>query len=82
MANSRKLYNNRINISGIYIKKYRIMKHLSRENLSAKLMLKGIDISAQSLANIENGVRTVVDYELRGIADILEISVLDLLENF
>ncbi len=82
MANNRKRYNNKINISGKLIKHYRTKSKLSRELLSTKLMLKGVDISAQSIANIENGTRTVVDYELIGIADVLQISVLDLLKYY
>ncbi len=82
MANNRKKYEEKINISGKYIKHYRKSKNLSREKLSAKLMLNGIDISAQAIANIENGTRTIVDYELCGIAEALEISILDLLKDF
>lgn len=75
MANNRKKYNNKINISGKLIRKYRELQNLSREQLSTKLLLEGIDISAQSIANIENETRTVVDYELRGIASVLKIDV-------
>lgn len=82
MANSRRKYNNQTNISGKSVKKYRELKKLSREQLSSKLMLTGIDVPAQAIANLENGIRTVVDYELCGIADALDISVLDLLENY
>ena len=82
MANSRKKYNNQTNISGKSVKKYRKLKKLSREQLSSQLMLAGIDVTAQSIANLENGSRTVVDYELCGIAEILDVSVLDLLENY
>lgn len=81
MANNRKKYNNKINISGKLIRKYRETQNLSREQLSTKLMLEGVDISAQSIANIENETRTVVDYELRGIASVLQIDVLCLLKD-
>ena len=82
MANNRKRFNNKINISSNMIRKYREMKDWSREELSTKLMLEGIDISAQSIANIENGFRTVVDYELCGIAKVLKVEVSLLLKEY
>ena len=82
MANNRKKFNNKINISGKLIRKYREKQLLSREQLSTKLMLEGVDISAQSIANIENETRTVVDYELRAIANVLEVEVSSLLKDY
>ena len=77
--NTRKKYNDKINISGNKIKTIREEKGLSREDLSRSLLIElGIDISAQSIANLENNLRTVVDYELWGIAKILEVDINDL----
>lgn len=82
MANNRKKYNNKINISGEKIKEIRLERGLSREALSSKLIMEGIDISASAIANIENNIRTVVDYELCGIANALNIQVLFLLKDY
>ena len=49
MGINRKRYNNKINIYSNMIRKYRELRDLSREDLSTKLMLEGIDISAQAL---------------------------------
>ena len=56
-------------------------KNLSYEKLSEKLELMGISIHRQSLYDIENNKRTVKDYELFGIAHILEVDVNDLLKD-
>ena len=81
MANGRKKFDNKLNISGEQIRKCRKACKMSREKLSAKLLIEeGIDISAQAIANIEENKRTVVDYELWGIAKILEIDMKDLIK--
>ena len=48
----------------------------------------GIDISAQALYEIENGSRTIIDYEIAAIAKILNttsdalmVSIYEYLEN-
>lgn len=82
MGNNRKRYNNKINISSNMIRKYWELRDLSREDLSTKLMLEGIDIPAQAIANIEKGTRTIVDYELCGIAKVLKVEVSLLLKEY
>ena len=67
------------NVIGNQLRNYRNQKGLSYETLSAKLELMGIIIHKQSLYDIENNKRTVKDYELFGLAKILEIDVNDLL---
>ena len=73
-------FDGNMNITGNLIKKYRIRKNLSYEKLAIKLELMGIIIHKQSLYDIENNKRTVKDYELIGIASILEINLNDLLK--
>ncbi|MCI8587246.1 MAG: helix-turn-helix transcriptional regulator [Clostridia bacterium] len=58
----------KLNIVGNKIQQYRKKLNLSRQDLSNILMVLGYDISANSLYNIEIGVRTVVDYEICAIA--------------
>lgn len=71
-----------LNISNKQIKRYRLVQKLSLEKLSLKLMLLGIDISAQSLYNIESNKRTVTDFELCAIARCLNITPCELLSDF
>ena len=71
-----------LNISNKQIKKYRLEQKISLEKLSIKLMLLGIDISAQSLYNIEANKRTVTDFELCAIAKCLNVDPLKLLVDF
>lgn len=72
----------KLNTIGNNIKIAREKQKISRQTLSDKLMILGIDISAQSIFDIETGSRTVVDYELCAIAKILNISADILLKDF
>ena len=74
-------FDGNMNIIGKQLRKYRLKKNFSYETLSAKLELMGISIHKQSLYDIENNKRTVKDYELFGLAYILEIDVNDLLKD-
>ena len=74
--------NGNLNIVGKNISEIRKKQKISRQALSNKLMLLGVDISPQSLYDIENGLRTMVDYELCAIAKILDISVDSLMLDF
>ena len=74
-------YNGNMNVIADLLKEYRTKKNLSYEQLAAKLELMGISIHKQSLYDIENNKRTVKDYELFGIAYVLEIDVNDLLKD-
>lgn len=81
MKNSGK-YNNNLNIVGTSLRKVRLEKGISFEKLSNQLLLLGINIPVTSLHRIENNQRTVRDYELCGLAKVLDISVLELLNPF
>ncbi len=70
-----------MNVINRLLKEYRIEKKISYEKLSAKLELLGISIHKQSLYDIENNKRTVKDYELYGLAKVLDIDVNDLLAD-
>lgn len=56
------------------------MNNLSRNDLSNKLMLLGIDINYNSIYKIENGRRIVKDFELSAIAKFLNTTESKLLE--
>ena len=74
-----KKFNGKKNVVAKQIRKYREELDMSYEVLSAKLELMGISIHKQSLYDIESDKRTVKDYELFGIAKVLNIDVNDLL---
>lgn len=74
-------FDGKMNVIGQKLREYRIKKNMSYEMLSAKLELMGISIHRQSLYDIENNKRTVKDYELFGLAYILEVDVNDLLKD-
>ena len=73
---------NRLNTVGtnIYLKRKEL--NYSRQKLSDQLMLKGIDISTQSIYDIEIGKRTVLDFELCAFAKVLNTSADELLKDF
>lgn len=75
--------NGKLNIVGKNIELYREKNNnMSRQSLSDKLILIGIDISAQSIFDIEKGTRTVIDYELCAIAKILNTTSDELMKDF
>ncbi len=83
--NSRKYIDNlngKLNIVGSNIKFIREQNGLSRQALSDKLMFLGVDISSQSIFDIETGSRTVIDYELCAISKILNTSSDDLMKDY
>lgn len=71
-----------LNIVKDRIRYYREQNHYSYQQLSDALMLHGIDINKQEIYKIEKGIRTVVDYELCGFMKVLNVSFLDLTEEF
>lgn len=85
MNNSRKPYckiKGR-NICGKIIEQYREKNNMSRQKLSDSLLLKyELDISQQAIFDIENLDRTVTDYELCAISDILNFNLSIIVSNF
>lgn len=83
--NARNQYKNlkgKLNVTGSNINYYRSKKGLSAQQLSDKLMILGLDLHRQSIFAIETGKRTVADYELCLIAEVLQVSTDTLLKNF
>lgn len=75
-------YNDKLNVVGSVIREYREKCHLSQAELSAKLLLLGIDIPKNSVQRLECGDRAIRDFELAGISKVLGISSNLLLEKF
>ena len=55
---------------------------MSREVLSNKLMMLGIDINSDGIYKIEKGKRIIKDFELSALSIVLNISETDLLKDF
>ena len=68
------------NIVGNKVKKYRIERNMSQKELSEKLETYAIYVCRGSISRIEGHTRTVTDYELKALAEILRVSIEDLFE--
>jgi transcriptional regulator with XRE-family HTH domain len=66
------------NAVGPRIRKLRTQKNLSQEAFASKLQLAGLDLDRISVAKIEMQIRSVFDFELAVIADVLEVTTDDL----
>lgn len=71
-------FNNAYNIVGEKLKEIREKKNVSQEELSSKLSLLGITLYQSDIFKIEHNERTVRDFELWGICQVLEIKSEDL----
>lgn len=71
-------YNNKSNISGKIIEKYREDQGISRDELASKLQLLGINIDRTGILRIENNKVILKDFELLAICRILKINYKDL----
>lgn len=78
---SRK-YNGKSNVIGFKIEEQRKKQKISREVLSNKLMILGIDINSDGIYKIEKGKRIIKDFELSAFSIVLNISETDLLKDF
>lgn len=73
--------NNNLNVIGDNLRKYRKSKHLSQADLARSLNLLGIQAHKNDICAIESNKRTVKDYELWGLAKILDLSFDDLFKD-
>lgn len=72
------------NICGEKIKKYRqsfLPKKISQRELADRLCLIGLYIDKNVIQRIESGKRFVTDIELKYIAQVLNVSLKDLLDG-
>lgn len=74
-------YNGRKNLCGEKIRQARVAGHLTQSELAARLQCCGITIERDSISRIEIGTRFIADYELKTIAQILDISLDWLLDD-
>ena len=69
------------NITGFRIKTLRIQKGLTQEQVAAQMQTAGIQVNQKAISRIESGDRVITDYELMRLAEILHVSVEELLRN-
>lgn len=74
-------YNGRKNLCGERIRQARIAKYLTQSELAAKLQCVGIIIERDSISRIEIGTRFVADYELKILAQVLDVPLEWLIDN-
>lgn len=68
-------YYGKKNIAGARIRIARKKKHLSQTDLAAQLQINGVILERDTISRIEIGDRFVADYELRTIAQILDVDI-------
>ncbi len=69
------------NIVGDQVRKYRLELNMSQQELSDRLETYAIYICRGSISRLENHDRTVTDFELKALAEILKVHVDDLFEK-
>ncbi len=74
-------YNGRKNLCGERIRQARMAKHLTQNDLAAKLQCFGIIIERDSISRIEIGTRFVADYELKILSQVLDTPLEWLIDN-
>lgn len=71
-------FNNSYNIVGKKLKETREKLGISQEELSSRLSLLGITLYQSDIFRIEHDERTVRDFELWGICEVLKVKSEDL----
>ncbi|MFT8352875.1 helix-turn-helix domain-containing protein [Clostridium saccharoperbutylacetonicum] len=66
------------NIIGRKVRTIRKTRKLTQEELTARIQLRGLNIDRPMLSKIENDSREVYDFEVKAIAEALDISVNEL----
>lgn len=69
------------NIVGGNVRKFRIARGMSQQQVADKLELLAIYICRGSISRVEDRTRTVTDIELYGFAQIFKVSVQELMET-
>lgn len=67
------------NIVGQKIEARRKEINMKQRDLLTQLQIKGIEINASGLSKIEGQLRSVNDFELKALSEVLSISVNELL---
>lgn len=76
-----KSFNNKANVIGNNLRKYRELRGLSLRALSDKLALLGLKIYHSELSRMEKQTLFIKDYEIIALCKVLNISKEQLFEN-
>lgn len=69
------------NICGANIERIRKQQGMKQTALIAKMQLAGVDINPSSLSKLEGQIRIASDIELKAIAEILHVSMEELVRQ-
>lgn len=73
-----KKYNEKSNVVGNLVKRYREQKNYSKADLSRKLDLLGVNLDGTEIKRIEDNAQVLKDFELIAIIKVLDIKLNDL----
>lgn len=73
-------HNGQKNIIGKNLKRIRLSRKLTQNDVAAMLQLQGYEFDRITILRIENGLRFVPDYEVKILCKILDITYSDLLD--
>ena len=63
------------NISGARIESLRKQRNMKQADLASQMQTLGVDINPSSLSKLEGQQRVATDFELRAIAQVLKVSI-------
>ena len=69
------------NIIGEKVRALRKAQGMTQKALATKIQLAGYDFNDLTILRIENGTRFVADYELKVLAQVLNVTYEELLNN-
>ena len=70
------------NAVGPRIRKFRVEREWTQDQLAAKLQLAGLDFDRVTVAKVESQIRSVYDFELVVVAEVLGVGAGELLPRF
>ncbi|MBQ9355012.1 MAG: helix-turn-helix transcriptional regulator [Clostridia bacterium] len=76
-----KNYDNKNNICGKNIVKFRKEIRISQRKLADRLQIAGLDVDKNAIQRIESGQRFVTDIEIVTLSKVLNVTFEELLEN-
>ena len=68
-------YEGRRNISGARVRQKRTERKITQAELAARVQCEGVTLEQDAISRIELGQRMVQDYELRALAEVLDVSM-------
>lgn len=69
------------NISGERVYQARTSRHMTQQELAARMQVEGVVIEREAISKIETGDRLVTDYELLAFSKVFHVSLNWLIEN-